>query len=167
VWSRRESKPVSKAQHVGRHRLRLGCHCHTPANGSENAKCQSAPLVTVIQAEPLTLRLDVHSQGIVTPRNEIDLTPKVSGKIIQLHPDFVTGGFFARNDLLVTIDPRDYDYAIAQAQAQIAEDKRQLAMEEAQADVDDADHYRRHRLPRIRAFTTWSIPANRASRKSA
>ncbi|MDP1772689.1 MAG: efflux RND transporter periplasmic adaptor subunit [Methylobacter sp.] len=93
-----------------------------------------APLVTVIQAEPQTLRLNVHSQGVVTPRNEIDLIPEVSGKVVQLHPDFVTGGFFARNDLLVSIDPRDYDYAIAQAQAQIAEAKRQLAMEEAQAD---------------------------------
>ncbi|MFA6051756.1 MAG: efflux RND transporter periplasmic adaptor subunit [Methylobacter sp.] len=92
------------------------------------------PLVTVIQVEPQTLRLNVHSQGVVTPRNEIDLIPEVSGKIIQLHPDFVTGGFFIRNDLLVSIDPRDYDYAIAQAQAQIAEAKRQLAMEEAQAD---------------------------------
>jgi len=92
------------------------------------------PLVTVIQVEPQTLRLDVHSQGIVTPRNEIDLIPEVSGKIIQLHTDFVTGGFFNRNDVLVSIDPRDYDYAIAQAQAQIAEAKRQLAMEEAQAE---------------------------------
>jgi RND family efflux transporter MFP subunit len=92
------------------------------------------PLVTVIQVEPQTLRLNVHSQGIVTPRNEIDLIPEVSGKIIRLHPDFVTGGFFARDDLLMSIDPRDYDYAIAQAQAQIAEAKRQLAMEEAQAE---------------------------------
>jgi RND family efflux transporter MFP subunit len=92
------------------------------------------PLVTVIQVEPQTLRLDVHSQGVVMPRNEIDLIPEVSGKIIQLHPDFVTGGFFAQGDVLATIDPRDYDYAIAQAKAQIAEAKRQLAMEEAQAD---------------------------------
>ncbi len=93
-----------------------------------------APLVTVIQVEAQTLRLDVHSQGVAMPRNEIDLIPEVSGKIIRLHPDFVAGGFFAHNDLLVSIDPRDYDYAIAQAQAQIAEAKRQLAMEEAQAD---------------------------------
>ena len=92
------------------------------------------PLVTVILAEPQTLKIEVHSQGVVTPRNEIDLIPEVSGKIIQLHPDFVAGGFFASNDLLVSIDPRDYDYAIALAQAQIAEAKRQLAMEEAQAD---------------------------------
>ncbi len=101
---------------------------------AQQSPSAEVPLVTVIQAKPQTLRLDVHSQGIVTPRNEIDLIPEVSGKIIQLHPDFVTGGFFARNDVLVAIDPRDYDYAIAQAQAQIAEAKRQLAMEEAQAD---------------------------------
>jgi RND family efflux transporter MFP subunit len=92
------------------------------------------PLVSVIQVEPQTLRLTVHSQGIVTPRNEIDLIPEVAGKVIHLHPDFVAGGFFGRDDLLVTIDPRDYDVAIVQAQAQIAEAKRQLAMEEAQAD---------------------------------
>jgi RND family efflux transporter MFP subunit len=93
-----------------------------------------APLVSVIRVEPQTIRLNVHSQGIVTPRNEIDLIPEVAGKVIQLHPDFVAGGFFNRNDLLVSIDPRDYDAAIIQAQAQIAEAKRQLAMEEAQAD---------------------------------
>lgn len=93
-----------------------------------------APLVSVIQVRPQTLRLTVRSQGIVTPRNEIDLIPEVAGKVIRLHPDFVSGGFFDRDDLLVAIDPRDYDYAIVQAQAQIAEAKRQLAMEEAQAD---------------------------------
>jgi RND family efflux transporter MFP subunit len=92
------------------------------------------PLVTVIQVEPQTLRLDVYSQGVVTPRNQIDLIPEVSGKIIQLHSEFVVGGFFTGNDVLVSIDPRDYDYAIALAQAQIAEAKRQLAMEQAQAD---------------------------------
>ena len=92
------------------------------------------PLVSVIQVEPQTIRLNVHSQGIVTPRNEIDLIPEVAGKVIQLHPDFVAGGFFNRNDVLIAIDPRDYDAAIEQAQAQIAEAKRQMAMEEAQAD---------------------------------
>jgi len=58
-----------------------------------------APLVSVIRVEPQTIRLNVHSQGIVTPRNEIDLIPEVAGKVIQLHPDFVAGGFFNRNDL--------------------------------------------------------------------
>jgi RND family efflux transporter MFP subunit len=88
----------------------------------------------VIQVEPQTLRLNVYSQGVVTPRNQIDLIPEVSGKIVQLHSEFVVVGFFISNDVLATIDPREYDYAIALAQAQIAEAKRQLAMELAQAD---------------------------------
>jgi RND family efflux transporter MFP subunit len=92
------------------------------------------PWVSVIRVEPQTLRLNVHSQGIVTPRNEIDLIPEVAGKVIYVHPDFAAGGFFERNAVLVGIDPRDYDVAIIQAQAQIAEARRQLAMEKAQAD---------------------------------
>ena len=82
------------------------------------------PLVSVIQVEPQTIRLNVHSQGIVIPRNEIDLIPEVAGKVIYLHPDFVAGGYFDRNALLVTIDPRDYDAAIVQSQVQIAEARR-------------------------------------------
>lgn len=93
-----------------------------------------APLVSVIQVEPQTIRLNVHSQGLVTPRNDIDLIPEVAGKVIQLHPDFVTGGFFNHNEVLVSIDPHDYDAAIVQAQAQVAEAKRLVALEEAQAD---------------------------------
>lgn len=93
-----------------------------------------APLVSVISVAPQTLRLDVHSQGIVKPRTEIDLVPEVAGKIIQLHPGFFSGGFFARNDVLMTIDPRDYDYALTEAEARIAEAQRQLISEQAQAE---------------------------------
>ena len=92
------------------------------------------PKVTVIQVEQQSIKLNVSSQGVVTSRNEIDLIPEVSGKIIKLHPDFVTGGFFEQGDLLVAIDARDYDVGIVVAQAQIAEAKRFLMMEQAQAD---------------------------------
>lgn len=92
------------------------------------------PKVTVIQVAPQSIKLNVSSQGVVTSRNEIDLIPEVSGKIIKLHPDFVTGGFFEQGDLLVAIDARDYDVGIVVAQAQIAEAKRFLMMEQAQAD---------------------------------
>jgi RND family efflux transporter MFP subunit len=92
------------------------------------------PLVSIITVKPQTIWLDVHSQGVVTPRNEIDLVPEVAGKVTRLHSEFVSGGFFKANDLLVTIDTRDYDAALTLAQAQIAEAQRQLAMEEAQAD---------------------------------
>lgn len=92
------------------------------------------PLVTVIVVEPQTLRLDVNSQGVAVPQTEIDLAPEVAGKIIYLHPGFFSGGFFALNELLLTIDPRDYDYAIIEAEARIAEARRELISEQAQGE---------------------------------
>lgn len=92
------------------------------------------PLVQVIQAQPQTLQLNVFSQGVVTAREEIDLVTEISGKVVKLHPALVPGGFFATNDTLLSIDPRDYDYAIAAAEAGVAEAKRTVVFEQAQAE---------------------------------
>lgn len=92
------------------------------------------PQATVIRVQPQTVRLNVHSQGVVAPRSEIDAVAEVAGKIVKLHPGFAVGGFFNQGELLVAIDSRDYDVAIAQTQARIAEAQRLLAAEEAQAE---------------------------------
>jgi len=92
------------------------------------------PQAVVIRVQPHTVRLNVHSQGVVAPRSEIDAVAEVAGKIVKLHPGFVVGGFFNQGEVLVAIDSRDYDVAIAQTQARIAEARRLLAAEEAQAE---------------------------------
>lgn len=92
------------------------------------------PLAQVIRIEPQVLKLNVYSQGFVTPRNEIDLVPEVAGQIIHLHPSLVAGGFFSAGDVLISIDPRDYNYAVTEALARIAEAERTVITEEAQAE---------------------------------
>lgn len=92
------------------------------------------PVVTVISVQPETLQLNVTTQGVIKPRHELDLSAEASGKVLYLHKNFVTGGFFTRDEVLVRMDTRDYDAAIVQAQAQIAEAKRLLATEQAQAE---------------------------------
>ncbi|WP_347987685.1 efflux RND transporter periplasmic adaptor subunit [Methylomonas sp. AM2-LC] len=92
------------------------------------------PEVMVLRVKPQTLGLNVVSQGVVTPREEIDLVSEVPGKVVQMHPSLVAGGFFKANDLLLTIDPRDYEYAIIATQAHIAEAKRVLVAEQAQVE---------------------------------
>jgi RND family efflux transporter MFP subunit len=109
-----------------------GIVAYKPSLEQQLAKAEP-PRVSVIRAEPQTVRLNIYSQGVVRPRMEIDLVPEVSGKIVQLNPVFFTGGAFAKDELLASIDPRDYDLALAEAEARIAEARRQLAMEEAQA----------------------------------
>nr|WP_305891289.1 efflux RND transporter periplasmic adaptor subunit [Methylomonas sp. SURF-1] len=92
------------------------------------------PQVEVVEVQPQTLQMNVHSQGVVAPREAIDLIAQVSGKVEQMHPALVSGGFFKADELLATIDPRDYDYAIVATQAKIAEAKRVLINERAQAE---------------------------------
>lgn len=92
------------------------------------------PEVSVLRVQPQTLYLNVYSQGIVTPRDEIDLVSEVTGKVVKMHPSMVPGGFFKTGELLLTIDTRDYDYAISAAQAGIAEAKRVLIAEQAQVE---------------------------------
>jgi RND family efflux transporter MFP subunit len=92
------------------------------------------PHVTVVHVQPQTLKLNVQSQGIVMPREEIDLVAETSGKVKRIHPALVTGGFFSRNDTLLSMDGRDYDYAKIVAQAQVAEAKRVLIAEQAQVE---------------------------------
>ncbi|ANE55528.1 efflux RND transporter periplasmic adaptor subunit [Methylomonas sp. DH-1] len=98
------------------------------------ASAVNIPEVTVLRVAPQTLRLNVHSQGVVTPREEIDLVSEVAGKVVQMHPTLVAGGFFKAGELLLTVDTRDYDYAITAAQARIAEAKRVLIAEQAQVE---------------------------------
>jgi len=101
---------------------------------AQQADVAVIPQVEVLIAEPRALKLNVFSQGVVTPREEIDLVAEVGGKVVQMHPALVPGGFFAANELLLTIDPRDYDYAIMQAEAGLAEAKRVLIAEQAQVE---------------------------------
>ena len=92
------------------------------------------PAVEVVIAKPEAVRLDIHSQGVVAPRTEIDLVSEVAGRIIHVHPGFAAGGFFKKGEVLLTIDPRDYDLAVTKIRAEIAEARTELLREEAEAE---------------------------------
>jgi len=79
-----------------------------------------APLVRVVIAQPQTRQFTVKTHGSVTPRTESELIPEVDGRVIDISPELVSGGFFSQGDLLFRIDPLDYDVALEQARAGLA-----------------------------------------------
>ncbi|MCC8996217.1 MAG: efflux RND transporter periplasmic adaptor subunit [Nitrosomonas sp.] len=91
------------------------------------------PAVKFVVASPQRIRIDVHSSGRIMAQTEIDLVSGVSGNIVKLSKQFLSGSFFSKGDLLVSIDPAEYDLRIAQAQAQVMEAQYQLTREEAEA----------------------------------
>lgn len=94
---------------------------------------KQVPAVTVATVVSEPLKLNVFSQGVVSPRTKIQLVPEVAGRIVAIHPAFADGGFFKAGDTLIRIDARDYDYAVTRARALVAEARKELLREQAEA----------------------------------
>lgn len=92
-----------------------------------------ALLVSVATAERQSIQFRVRSQGAVSPRTETTLVSEVSGQIVEVSPSFVSGGFFSKGDLLLRIDPRNYQSAMKRASAGVAQAQTQVATENALA----------------------------------
>ena len=99
------------------------------------AKEPATPLVRVAVVTPKDHRFVVTAQGTVTPRLEINLASEVPGKVVEIAPGFSTGGFFEEGEVLVKIDARDYELALARARAQLAEAQVRLLREQAEGEV--------------------------------
>jgi membrane fusion protein, multidrug efflux system len=94
-----------------------------------------APLVRVVDVELGLVQLKVRTQGTLTPERQSDLVAQVSGRIADVSPKFGIGGEFAAGEVVVRIDPRDYELAVQQATAALAQAKVRLQRESAEASV--------------------------------
>jgi len=91
------------------------------------------PLVRSMTIKLDDIRMIVRSQGSVIPHIESNLISQVAGQIISTSPNFAAGGFFDENEILLKIDPRDYEFAIARFQAEFSRSRLLLSIEEEEA----------------------------------
>lgn len=92
-------------------------------------------LVEVIRAELVDHSLQVVGTGTVQSRQEVAITPQVSGRIVGLAPGFQAGGFFRKGDFLFEIEAVDYQLAAERASAALAKAEVDQALVEGQARV--------------------------------
>jgi RND family efflux transporter MFP subunit len=93
------------------------------------------PPVRVLTVTPTEVDLGVRSQGSVIPVTEADLVSEVAGTIVRTAESFEVGGFFDAGEVLLRLDRRDYELALASARAALAQAGTGLAREQAEADV--------------------------------
>ena len=94
-----------------------------------------AVLVDVLEVYAEDVNFLVAGQGNVEAKHATMMISQVSGQVIELSPNFVAGGFFKAGEVLVKIDPADYQVALKTAKANLAQAKAQLAQESALAKV--------------------------------
>ncbi len=105
-------------------------------NKPETVTMEAPPSVVRVEGTTLkreTYQVKVRSQGTVQPRTRSTLLPEVSAKVVELSPSFRPGGFFNTGEVLLKLDPVDYDTALVVARATLAQAEVVFAEESARA----------------------------------
>ncbi|MFH2012383.1 MAG: efflux RND transporter periplasmic adaptor subunit [Pseudomonadota bacterium] len=76
-------------------------------------------LVEAIKVSPASHAMTIKSYGTVRPREVLILIPEVTGKVARINPNFEEGYSFKKGELLIKIDPRSYEFAVAQREKQL------------------------------------------------
>jgi len=77
----------------------------------------TAVLVDVLELQSSRVIFKISSQGSVRPRTQTTLSAEVSGQIIHISDKFIPGGLFRKGEVLMHIDPTDYEVAVDQSAA--------------------------------------------------
>jgi multidrug efflux system membrane fusion protein len=98
----------------------------------EKAEVPEAALAVKTQILNSTeVTLSVESQGTVQPRTRTTLISEVSGIVLEVSDYFIVGGSFEAGDILMRIDPTDYEVALQSAKAQLISRTALLELEKA------------------------------------
>jgi len=102
-------------------------------------QAESAQVVEIIRVERQDIQFSIRSQGTVEPRTQTRIASELTGKVVSVSDNFVVGGFFQQDEVLLQIDPSDYVVAVKRAEAGLASRQAQLAQEVARAEQAQSD----------------------------
>jgi len=72
----------------------------------------------------------VQCMGTVIADREASLEAEVNGRITEISPGLIEGSLVSQGDVLITIDPRDYELAVDEARAALQRAESNLRLEE-------------------------------------
>lgn len=91
------------------------------------------PMVRVSTIKTGPQSVTIHGEGTVAPVRQIELVPQVGGKVVYISPVLVDGGEFQKGDVLLRIDPLDYQLAVTLARAKVKDSESRLKVAEEEA----------------------------------
>jgi RND family efflux transporter MFP subunit len=152
--------------------MAFGASFYLKANKPEARVRPDAVQVLAVEATRLQASdypVVIRSQGTAQPTHTSTLVPEVSGTITQLSDAFVVGGRFEQGETLVKLDARDYEIALTQADANLAQAEAQLQEQIALAQraVADWESMNRRGQPSALTLRKPQLAAAEANRDAA
>lgn len=89
------------------------------------------PILQTVTAKKVTVRVPVHTRGIITARTQVTLISEVNGVVKKVSPHFNSGGFFRQGEVLISIDPAFYLLEITKKKSAV--DAANMHLEEVTA----------------------------------
>ncbi len=91
--------------------------------------------IDVAQVVQEDIRIPIQAQGSVSALRQTNLVSEVSGNIVEVSPVFNVGGYVSAGDVILRIDPRNYQTRLLQARAALESANSNLAQEKGRAQV--------------------------------
>ena len=105
---------------------------------------RQATLVEVLRVAAGEATIVVEAMGTVVPALQAQVASRVRGEVAGVAPEFIPGGRFQAGDVLVRIDPKDYELAVRTQKSQVRQAEAQVrqaagAVEQRRADIIRVD----------------------------
>lgn len=117
--------------------------------------------VAVVPAKAVDVQPERRFFGRVVAGREVELRAEVAGKVVEVGPSFVDGGVVRAGDLLVRIDPFDYEAALKETEADLKGARGLLERDREQIKLLRRDVARRVRLKGRGAGSTKALDDSR------
>jgi RND family efflux transporter MFP subunit len=111
-----------------------------PTATRAGATKETAMLVEVIDAEKGSFAPTITALGSVEAAEDIILSPRVSGEIIERSPEFTPGGFVNKGDELLKIDPADYRNILNQRLSELQQAEADYEIELGRQSIAQQDY---------------------------
>lgn len=96
---------------------------------------RTARLVETVIVEAGAQPTMIRAFGTVQPSREVVIYPRVRGEVTAISPHLIPGGHFKAGEMLLEIDPIDFELAVRQRRTDVASAEANLAMEMGQQAV--------------------------------
>jgi RND family efflux transporter MFP subunit len=111
-----------------------------PVARQETATIETAMLVDVIRVQKGDYYPLIITTGTVEPEQDIVLSPLVGGEIIRISPAFTPGGFIKKGEVLLRIEPADYEIALEMKQSDVHQANADFELEMGRQKIAEMDY---------------------------
>ena len=132
-----------------------------PKPETKDIKSKETIALLVSQVGPEQHPLLIPAEGFVSSRWQTTLSTQVAGQVVEISDKLLVGNQFSQGDVLMKIDPLDYQVQFTRSQADLQSAESELAEQEKQSERARSDWYKLNpdrepsefnlRLPQLRA----------------